>query len=599
MPYEHLTVEQREVVLTTDRHLVVLAGPGSGKTHVIIERILYLFATDMIPEPYGLLAITFTNAAANEMRSRLRTKGFTQWDRILISTFHSFGNYLLRCYGSDVGVREDFEIISRDDQAELCIQAIQSAGLNGMRPGDLLRNFENLKRRGIYPDQQDNGLATGLRNVYTHYQQNLTDRNLLDFGDLVALAVKLLRESALPKKLFTNFFHYVIVDEFQDTDIQQLDLTHLLAETAAVGGLMVADDDQSIYRFRGANRANVYEIEGRLGARRIILGANFRSDQVIVEAAQAVINREKNRPHKPITITSPGRGHIFKADFATPEAEAGQIATWINTLKETGKIEDWGQIAVITRDRWRAEQILAALNAIPIPWFDRARLNFQDSWETNLGLAILMLAINPNSTEGLHRVLTAVEDGGLAFVMRDDDAYDTALKIRQQLIQNEPVAPVPTNATQILEFAGIHNIIRNYSWSVTEARRLTENLEVMTTDIIREADTLGLDMLQIINRLAGYGAVQVMSGHGSKGKEFNYVFIVGLEDDVLPNRRAHTNPEDINEERRIFYVSLTRAKKAAYLTHAQQRVAPWGDVQTTRPSRFIEHIPAELFDPLP
>lgn len=596
---ESLTAEQHAIVCAGDKHLVVLAGPGSGKTHVITERILHLFATDLIPEPYGLLAITFTNAAANEMRSRLRAKGFTHWDRIWVGTFHSFGNYLLRCYGSDVGIREDFDIIERDAQNALCIQVIQTAGLGNIAPSNLLRTIENFKRRGLYPHQQDVPIVPSLKTAYTYYQQALAERNLLDFGDLVALTLKLLQESTLPRRLFTNYFRYVIVDEFQDTDIQQLDLTHLLADAAASGSLMVADDDQSIYRFRGANRANVYEIEARLGAQRFILGTNFRSDQVIVEAAQAVISREGNRHSKQISAASNRRGHIYKADFANPIAEANQAVTWINGLKEQQMVEDWGQIAVLTRDRWRSEQILQALNTVQTPWFDRARLKFQDSWETSLGLAILVLAIDPNSTDGLYRVMTAVEDGGLAFVLRDEDALDTARRIRQQFVKNLTVDPTLANVPQILEIAGIHDIIRKFSWSATDARRLTTNLEAMMTDVRHEADTLGLDLLSVVNRLAGYGAVQVMSGHSSKGKEFDYVFMAGLEDDILPSYRSHNDPEVISEERRIFYVSLTRTKKAAYLTYANQRETRSGGIRRTAPSRFLEHIPAELFDTLP
>ncbi len=596
--FKNLTVEQYDAVSATDTHLLILAGPGSGKTHVITERILYLFANDLIPEPYGLLAVTFTNAAANEMRSRLRAKGFTQWDRIWMGTFHGFGHYLLRCYGSDVGVREDFEIIERDDQIALCQQVIQTGGLGNIDPNNLLRTLEDLKRRGVYPNQDDVPIAFGLRTLYTLYQQTLTDRNLLDYGDLVTLTLKLLRESALPKRLFTTCFRYVLVDEFQDTDIQQLDLTHLLAEAAAAGSLMVADDDQSIYRFRGANRANVYEIEARLGSRRIILGANFRSDQVIVEAAQAVISCEENRHPKQTSAISNRRGHIYRADFADPIAEGDQVGAWIYGLKEQQAIDDWGQTAVITRARWRAEQVLNALSNRSIPWFDRARLKFQDSWETSLGLAVLFLAVEPNSSDGLHRVMTAVEDGGLSFVMRDDDALDTARRIRHQILENLTIDPTPANASEIIEIAGIEDIIRKFSWSAADIRRLTTNLNAMITDVRQEADTLSLDLLQVVNRLAGYGAVQVMSGHGSKGKEFDYVFMVGLEDDVLPSYRTHNDPESINEERRIFYVSLTRAKKAAYLTYANQRETRFGRMRRS-PSRFLEHIPAELFDALP
>lgn len=590
-----LTDDQLCVIKSQNSHLVVLAGPGSGKTHTIIAKIIHLFESNFIPEPYGLLAITFTNAAANEMRSRLRRSGFSYWSRIWIGTFHSFGYYLLSCYGGDVGIREDFDLIERHDQIKLCNQIIKSVRLGNISADNLLRAIEDRKRQGVYPDQENAPIDKSLRDAYTAYQQFLCERNLLDFGDLVALSLRLLQTSELPRRLFTNYFRYIIVDEFQDTDLQQLELTCLLAK-AALGSTMVADDDQSIYRFRGANRANVYKIEELLGAERVILGANFRSDRIIVEAAQAIITREADRKPKNVNAVSDKRGYLYKAGFDSPEEEASQVVKWIYGLHNQKLIEDWGQAAIITRNHWRSEQVLKAMDLVQVPWFDRGRLNFQDSWETSLGLAILGLAFDLNSSNELHRVMTEIENGGLAAYMEDDDALDTARWIRNQLLKDMTFTAIPANAPRILEIAKMKDIIHRFSWSATDEKRLIKNLEIMVLDVMQEAQMFGLNLVQVVNRLAGYGAVQVMSGHGSKGKEFDHVFLVGLEDDVLPSYRAHNKREEIDEERRIFYVGLTRARKAAYLTYATKREMPWGGIQSKIPSRFIGHIPEELFD---
>lgn len=590
-----LTKQQREVVEAETGHIVVLAGPGSGKTHTITEKIAYLFDRAVIPEPYGLLAVTFTDAAAREMRSRLRSKGFHQWDRIGVGTFHSFGRHLLSCYGSDIGIREDFEIIEPDDQIELLGRTIPTRG--SWTPRDLKAQFESLKRRGIYPGLGDDCVDEGLRLAYQEYQRLLSESNMLDFGDLIALAVRLLQESDLARRLYTGFFRYVIVDEFQDTDPQQLEIIRILAETA-IGSTIVADDDQSIYRFRGARRANVYAIEQMLGAKRIILGQNFRSDQVIVEAAMAIIGHEVNRAPKNVVAVSQARGYLFRCEFPDPEAEARQIVEWIERVLNENQVDDPGEIAVITRVRWRADEVLEEMDRVGVSWFDRARLKFQDSWETTLALAVLMLSCDLDSSEGFYRVMTAVEDGGLAFRLGDEDALDVARRIRDRLAATTELTPDPAMPQTILDVAGFHEIVRLASAGTSDVRRRIANLRKMTTDVALEAHKHGLDLAGVVDRLSGHGAVQVMSGHSSKCREFDLVFFVGLEDDVLPSYRAH-GEDEIAEERRIFYVGLTRARRAAYLTSAARRRDRYGRTWRNPPSQFLDHIPNECFSSLP
>lgn len=594
-----LTPEQEYVVTAKDGHIVVLAGPGSGKTHTIIEKILYIFREDIIPEPYGLLAITFTNAAANEMRSRLRAKGFRQWNRVWVGTFHSFGFYLLTCYGSDVGVREDIKLVESDAQLHI-IKNLTSKPLTSREINNFKFTFEQLKRKGIYPYRGDNNLDERLRNAYHKYQQILTDKNLVDFGDLVALSVRLLKESTLARRLFTNFFRYIIADEFQDSDPQQLEMICILSKDA-LGSTIVADDDQSIYRFRGAVRENVSTVRCLLNAEEILLGHNFRSDQVIVEAAKSVIGHESNRAPKKIEAVSKSYGCLYNSEFPNPNAEAKQVVDWIAALIGQKKIKDLGEIAIITRARYLADNVLEEMKEAKIPWFDRNRLKFQDSWEAVLALAILSLACDPSSSDRLHKVMSAIEDAGLAFRLGDEDALDLTVRIRERLLADMPVRPLPDTKTinLILSKAKLNSIICKVSWSPTEAKRLLKNLEVLITDLSQEAQSLRLDLNDAITRLAGYGAVQVMSMHGAKGREFDHVFLLGLEDDVLPSYRTHNHENDIAEERRIFYVALTRARKAVCLTSVAVRPTRSGNSQRKKPSRFIEHIPNEFFSPFP
>ena len=586
-----LTPKQREVVEATTGHYVVLAGPGCGKTHTITEKILYIFEKETIPEPYGLLAVTFTDAAARIMRARLRSKGFNKWDRVWVGTFHSFGRYILGCYGSDIGIREDFEIIELDKR-NLILEQIIKKHLIGISPSEIGSIFDGLKRRGIYPEQGDDYIPPDICEAYKEYNRILRDENLLDFGDLVALAVQLLQKSDFVKRVYTMFFRYVMVDEFQDTDKQQLEMIRLLAEPS-IGSTIVGDDDQSIFGWRGALRENVYKIKELLGSTEIVLGQNFRSDEVIVEAATKVIGFDPNRRDKDIEPVSKERGHLYRYEFNDPDDEAKYVVNWINkTLNNM--VDDPGDTTIIARTHYRAEWVEQEMDRIGIPWFDRSRLNFQDLWETALGLAIIELAHNPSSSLFLYRVLAAVEEGGLAFRLGDEDALDVALKIRDKLKTSENLELDPNKVSKILDAAGMIEIIQNASAGISDARRRTMNLEKMMKDISSEAEKHKIDLLNVINRFTGHGAVQIISGHQAKGGEFDVVFFIGLEDDVLPDYRAHDDEDKLAEERRIFYVGLTRARKAAYLTSVANRPMR-GWVKNAIPSRFIGHIPDEYF----
>ena len=587
-----LTPKQREVVEATNGHYVMLAGPGCGKTHTITEKILYIFEKEIVPEPYGLLAVTFTDAAARIMRARLRSKGFNQWDRVWVGTFHSFGRYILGCYGSDIGIREDFEIVEVDKRDLILEQLIKKHSI-GIAPSDLGFLFDGLKRKGVYPEQGDDYLSSDIREAYKEYNQILREQNLLDFGDLVALAIQLLRQSDFVRRLFTRFFRYVIVDEFQDTDKQQLELIRLLAEPA-MGSTIVGDDDQSIFGWRGAVRENVYKIKELLGSTEIVLAQNFRSDEVIVEAAAKVIGFDPNRQDKDMEPMSKDRGYLYRHEFDGPEEEAKYVVKWLNETLSNDMVRDPGNITIIARTRYRTDWIVQEMDRVGVPWFDRSRLNFQDSWETVLGLAIIRLAHDPSSSLFLYKVLVAVDEGGLAYRLGDKDALDVALGIRDKLKESEDLEFDPEKVRRILHAAGMKEIIQNASAGISDAKHRSTNLEKMVQDISLESERHNIDLLHVVDRFLGHGAIQIITGHESKGGEFNIVFFIGLEDDVLPDYRAHHHTGKLAEERRIFYVGLTRACKAAYLTSVANRpMRNW--VKRATPSRFIGHIPDEYF----
>lgn len=589
------SIEQEQVIKSTNGSLVVLAGPGSGKTHTTIEKILYLFNNDLVSDPFGVLAITFTNAAANEMRFRLQTKGFHFWDRIFVGTYHSFGGYLLSSYGSDIGIREDFKVIDPEEQTNILTEIMLKHP--GIQIASVKTAIERLKRQGIYPGVNDKEMSSDFREIYSEYQNKLLERNFVDYGDLIAYPIKLLETSPLAFRIFTNHYRYLVVDEFQDTDAQQMKLVEIMAQKAD-GVTVVADDDQSIFGWRGANRKNVKNITDKLNAQVCVLGTNFRSDQVIVEAANKLIQSEPNRFDKNIQSASKNSGKLFYENFPDEKSESEAIAQQINHLRVSGQIQDFGEVALIARARWRSKSILEIFDKSGISWFDRSKLSFDDSWDALLAIAILELSIHIDSSDGLYNIMSVVESSGLAFQLSAADALDVAVNIRNCLKSNLNCEAVPENAREILAAANFEQLVESASWSVTETGNRIANSNHLLNDITNVSSQSNLNLKEAISRLAGRGAVQVLTGQESKGREFNQVFLIGLEEGLIPDKRANTE-ETLAEERRIFYVALTRAKSAAYLSSLAQRNTPWNTTQKITPSRFLKSIPPELINQFP
>lgn len=583
-----LTTNQEYVLKHTEGHLLVLAGPGSGKTHTLIEKIFYVFDQQIIPEPYGLLAITFSNAAVNEIKTRLRQKNFRYWDRMQVQTFHGFASYLLRCYGGDVGVQEDFTIIDQDSQKELLDDLLKKYGVS-MRYYDFQRYIETFKRQGIYPDheymisQKDNKKFPV---VYGEYQQYLVDRNQLDFTDLIHFAIRLLRESKLANKLFTNYFRYIIVDEFQDTDHQQLELIYLLVEVA-VGSTIVADDDQAIYGFRGGDRGNIRQIIEKLSSDKITLEDNFRSPSVLLEAANSVISFESDRVDKQSSARSGEKGRLYVAEFADDDAEAIAIAKQVLSL-QVQEINNLGQVAVITRNRRRAYKIRQTFESENIPLFDRSELSFSDTWEANIALAILELSCEIDSSDGLYFLMTAIENSGISYQLDDQDAIDIACNIRENLRNTAFPDDEPKKVEAILEMSGFFQILQTVSVNSGDFDHVLGNVRNVASDVQKQIEQRGYSLQQTIELLSGKNAVQLITAHGSKGKEFDFVFFIGVEEDTIPGWK-NLSEETISEERRVFYVTITRTQKELYITSARKV----NGYSNKKPSRFIGEIPVE------
>ncbi len=257
-----LTCAQRQVVEYVSGPLVVLAGPGSGKTRTVITKIHHLIDTDVVPDPYAILAITHSNAAVREIKHRLAATSFQSWHRIRVSTFHSFAQNILACYGSDINIREDFQLMVGDERKNLVDESAHHGELTGNDQRNFFSNLCRCKRRGAYPHKIDSAKHPKFHNAFTHYQGLLADNNALDFEDLCYYASNLLVESDFVRSLFTNRYRYLIVDEFQDTDLLQFHIARIFAQSA-LGSTIVADDDQAVYEWRDAVPENVLRFTRR------------------------------------------------------------------------------------------------------------------------------------------------------------------------------------------------------------------------------------------------------------------------------------------------------------------------------------------------
>jgi DNA helicase-2/ATP-dependent DNA helicase PcrA len=446
--------------------------------------------------------------------------------------------------------------------------------------------------QGIYPDHDERFQQEGERRfqiAYAEYQQHLVDHNQLDFTDLIHFATRLLQESVLANKLFTNYFRYIIADEFQDTDHQQLKLIQLLAESST-GSTIVADDDQAIYGFRGGDKRNIQEIQRHLRSELITLDDNFRSPEIIVEAAHSFISLETDRIDKQSAARSGEKGSLYKTEFADDQAEATTVASWTLALREEETINDLGQMAIVTRYRNRSSKIEQAFVDANIPLFDRSKLTFTDTWEANIALAILELSCEIGSSDKLYSLMTAIENSGISYQMNDQDAIDTACDIRENLENAALISNQPDNAWSVLESSGFLKILQQVAANEGEFDRLAKNVKEVASNVQSEANKRGYSLQETIDLLSGKDAVQLITGHGSKGKEFDYVFFIGVEDDVIPGGGILAE-ERISGERRVFYVTITRTRKKLYISSAKV-VSGCSDKKT---SRFLNDIPEEFF----
>ncbi|MBK8481673.1 MAG: UvrD-helicase domain-containing protein [Proteobacteria bacterium] len=635
MDLQSLNAPQRAAVLHDGGPLLVLAGAGSGKTRVITHRIARVVLGGI--DPARVMAVTFTNKAAGEMRHRAEGLIGRGAQAAWIGTFHAICARLLRQHGQAIGLKQSFQIYDGADQRALVVQVMRAIKLPERLfvPAEILGRIDRAKNEGLFPRDFRAGdfVSDVVAKVYPAYEARLQAANAVDFGGLLLRTLELLRqETALAESLAERFAH-LLVDEFQDTNHVQYELVRLLSARHR-NLCVVGDDDQSIYSWRGADIRNILDFErDHADAAIVTLEQNYRSTQTILDAASAIIARNpERRPKRLWTDAGPG-SPITYAPCEDERSEAAFVAHTIARLRRERELP-YDQCAVFYRTHAQSRVLEEALRAIrpSIPHVVVGGVRFYDRAEVKDVLAYLRLLANPSDDLALQRIINEPPRGigsatlaklseearasgssalaaaracaaGAGALSSGPRAKLTAFcTLVDELSAEAPTLLPSTLAELVIERTGYGDRLASDPSPDGEAR--AENLleligSLRAYEQHSEAPSLTgfLEQAALAGDLdetpAEHGAVTLMTVHGAKGLEFAHVFIIGLERGVFPHARSLDDPQQLEEERRLAYVAVTRARQQLYLCHARRRWL-FGQQQVNAPSEFLTDVPARL-----
>lgn len=657
---QQLNPKQQEAVLATEGPLLISAGAGSGKTRVLTHRIAYLVEEKKV-RPWNILAITFTNKAASEMRERVEQLVGEEAKSIWVSTFHAMCARILRREALAIGYERNFTIIDQGEQQTLMRQVLKELNLDSKQYSykEMLWAIDEAKNQSLMPDQYeskaDGYLEEIQAKVYRFYQRKLKAANAMDFNDLLLLTVKLLEENEAVREFYQMKFQYIHVDEYQDTNHTQYRLVQLLAGKLQ-NICVVGDADQSIYGWRGADMSNIMNFEQDYPqAKTILLEQNYRSTQNILKAANSVIINNKNRQEKQLWSDKESGEKIKFYKAETDAEEARFVIQKIHEAKQDSNMQNT-DFAILYRTQAQSRSLEDQLLKVNLPYKIVGGVKFYSRKEIQDTLAYLRLIDNPADNLSFNRIVNEPKRGiGPATIDKlaefadslslgwleavDQIEYsnlskatmtklqrfgDMIHRLRQQaefLSLTELVEQVweQSEYTEALLKAGdieSQNRLENLDEfaSVTKQfdetdHSLTEEIDpdYLAQDEATEVEVTPLTVLtQFLTELSlvsdtaddeDENHLTLMTMHAAKGLEFPYVFIVGMEEGLFPLRRSMENEEDLEEERRLAYVGMTRAEKVLYLTATRNRLL-YGRYQSNLPSRFIEEIDAELLEPI-
>ena len=637
-----LNEQQREAITTTEGPLLVLAGAGSGKTRVITYRIAYLIAERGVA-PSHILAVTFTNKAAGEMRERVeRLLGHIRLQSApLISTFHSLCVRILRrdIQALDEGYTRSFTIYDQDDSTRVVKACIKDLGYDEQRLGarSVQAAISHAKNSGSdaeayaarveYGDEKRGAIAR----VFRLYEERLHANNALDFDDLLIKTVRLLRKDENVRTYYNEKFRYILVDEYQDTNSLQFALIHFLTEKQQ-NICVVGDPDQSVYRWRGADISNILNFEEHYPDAKVIrLEQNYRSTQNILDTAGAVVRRNTERKDKNLWTANPAGERIRYYQALDAESEARFVAA---KIEEHRRLDPTIRAVVLYRTNAQSRLFEEAMRRAGLPYNIVGGFSFYERAEVRDIVAYLKVALNPHDSIALMRIINSPARGlgkqtldeierrardygvshwetiaimtekGNGLAPRAVSALKNFQKIITRLVsiaQKEPASEVVKAA--ILN-SGYADALRAENTEEAEGR--LENLQELVNAAVDYDKEEGgglrdfIDAAALVSDTDQYkrdAPVTLMTMHSAKGLEFPLVFIVGLEDGLFPHTRSASDQQELEEERRLCYVAITRAERFLYVTHAMKRRV-YGEEFSSEPSQFLNEMPLELMEDL-
>lgn len=637
--YDKLNEQQKEGVFTTEGAVLILAGAGSGKTGVLTHRIAHLI-DDLGVNSYNILAITFTNKAAKEMKERVDRLVGMGADSAWIMTFHAACVRILRRYICRIGYDNNFTIYDTDDQKSVIKDILKRKNLDPKQYKDrtILSVISNAKDNLISPDdmyQSSSGNYNTMKTaeIYREYQEQLKKNNAVDFDDIIGLTVKLFNEDKEVLRYYQERFRYIMVDEYQDTNRAQFNLIRLLA--GGHGNLcVVGDDDQSIYKFRGADINNILDFEKYFNDAKIIkLEQNYRSTQKILDVANEVIKNNAGRKDKRLwTSVKDGTKVIFNV-YENGYEEARGIAEDI-AHRHLHDRKDYSDFAILYRTNAQSRSLEEKLIEKNIPYRIYGGINFYARREIKDILAYLKTIDNARDDLAVKRILNVPKRGiGAASVAKVDDyAYENDITFYVALRQakevpglQRAVSKVEGFVTQIeilksksqyigvgklieeiIETVGYSDYIDAESESDEQATERRQNIDELISKAVQYEETVDEPSLSgfleevalvadIDNLDENNDMVSLMTIHSAKGLEFPIVYLAGMEDGLFPSYMSISTGDesDIEEERRLCYVGITRAKETLIMSAARMRTVR-GETQMNRTSRFVREIPKEL-----
>jgi DNA helicase II / ATP-dependent DNA helicase PcrA len=641
---DSLNDEQRNAVANPVNNLLVLAGAGSGKTRVLVHRVAWLLEAEQV-SPFAILAVTFTNKAAREMRGRIEALLGQSFGGMWVGTFHGLAHRLLRAHWQEAGLPEDFHILDSDDQLRLIKRINRSLHIDEERwPARQCQWYINSQKdeglRAANIDHFDDDYTKTMLQVYRAYEEACDRGGMIDFGEILLRAHELWLKNPQILDHYQRRFQHILVDEFQDTNTIQYAWLRVLAGNNN-HLMVVGDDDQSIYGWRGARIENIQQFNSDFPAAEIVrLEQNYRSTSTILEAANKLISNNQGRLGKNLWTEGGDGEQISLYEAFNEQDEARFIVDRLQDWSNSGNRR--ADAAILYRSNAQSRELEDALLRVGMPYRIYGGHRFYERLEIKNALAYLRLIINRHDDTAMERVINVPVRGiggrtidNIRQVARDDNSSlwqactrcvnesiltsraANAIHAFLELLDKFETACEDLELHEKAEYIVTHSgLIQHHEKEGGEkARARIENLEELVSaassfdnpeiddeELDLKSNTLLAAFLDQASLDAGdtqadasEDAVQLMTLHSAKGLEFDLVFLAGLEEGLFPHKMSMENLSGLEEERRLCYVGITRAKRKLYLSHAESRRLH-GDVNLCRPSRFIREIPKQLID---